>query len=62
MVKKSACNIGDPGSIPGSGRSPEGGNGNPQTEGPGGLCPWVAESWTWLNNCDYSMMGYALEF
>ena len=28
-VKASACNIGDPGSIPGSGRSPGEGNGNP---------------------------------
>ena len=27
--KESACNAGDPGSIPGSGRSPVGGNGNP---------------------------------
>ena len=27
--KESACNSGDQGSIPGSGRSPEGGNGNP---------------------------------
>ena len=27
MVKESSCNAGDPGSIPGSGRSPEG-NGN----------------------------------
>ena len=27
--KASACNVGDPGSIPGSGRSPGGGNGNP---------------------------------
>ena len=27
--KASACNVGDPGSIPGSGRSPVGGNGNP---------------------------------
>ena len=27
--KASACNVGDPGSIPGSGRSPEKGNGNP---------------------------------
>ena len=26
--KESACSAGDPGSIPGSGRSPEGGNGN----------------------------------
>ena len=28
-VKASACNAGDPGSIPGSGRSPGTGNGNP---------------------------------
>ena len=28
-VKGSACNVGDPGSIPGSGRSPGEGNGNP---------------------------------
>ena len=27
--KESACNAGDPGSIPGSGQSPEEGNGNP---------------------------------
>ena len=27
--KESACNVGDPGSIPGSGRSPEEGNDNP---------------------------------
>ena len=27
--KGSACNVGDPGSIPGSGRSPGEGNGNP---------------------------------
>ena len=27
--KESACNAGDPGSIPGSGKSPGGGNGNP---------------------------------
>ena len=44
--KESACNAGDSGSIPGSGRSPRGGNGNPSsilvwgipwTEEPGGL-------------------------
>ena len=29
VVKKSACNVGDPGSIPGSGRSSGVGNGNP---------------------------------
>ena len=27
--KESTCNVGDPGSIPGSGRSPGGGHGNP---------------------------------
>ena len=27
--KESACNVGDPGVIPGSGRSPGGGHGNP---------------------------------
>ena len=27
--KESACNVGDPGSIPGSGRSPKVGNANP---------------------------------
>ena len=45
-VKVSACKAGDPGSIPGSGRSPGDGNGNPLqysswripwTEEPGGL-------------------------
>ena len=29
MVKRLTCSVGDPGSIPGSGRSPGGGNGNP---------------------------------
>ena len=48
--KKSACNAGDPGSIPGSGRSPEEGNGtplqyscleNPMDRGAwGGYSPW----------------------
>ena len=44
--KASACNAGDPGSIPGSGKSPGEGNGNPSSfltwriarmEQPGGL-------------------------
>ena len=44
--KESACSVGDLGSIPGSGRSPEEGDGNPlqyscqripRTEDPGGL-------------------------
>ena len=44
--KESAFNAGDPGSIPGSGRSPGEGNGNPLQysclENPmdGGACPW----------------------
>ena len=29
MVKESACNVGDPGLIPGSGKSPAEGNGYP---------------------------------
>ena len=58
--KASACNAGNPGSIPGSGRSPGEGNGNPPQcsclENPmdGGIW-WaivhgVAKSWTQLNN------------
>ena len=45
--KESACNIGDQGSIPGWGRFPGEGNGNPlkyscleETVEPGGYCPW----------------------
>ena len=55
-VKESASNAGDPGSIPGSGRSPGEGNGNPLQysclENPmDGEAWWaavhgVAESWT----------------
>ena len=46
--KETACDVGDPGSIPGLGRSPEEGNSNhssilawktPWTEEPGGLQP-----------------------
>ena len=57
--KESACNVGDTGSIPGSGRSPGEGNGNPLQNS----CleksvtgAWqatvygVAESWTGLSN------------
>ena len=36
-VKASASNVGDPGLIPGSGRSPGEGNGNPCMEKPGRL-------------------------
>ena len=39
--KESACNAGDPGSIPGSGRSPGGGHGNPlQYSCLAGYSPW----------------------
>ena len=46
--KESACNVGDPGSIPGSGKSPGEENGSPLQyfclENPvdRGACPWVA--------------------
>ena len=59
-VKASACNAGDVGSIPGSGRSPEEGNGNPLQysclENPKDRGAWwaavhgVAKSWTWLSD------------
>ena len=57
--KESACNAGDRGSIPGSGRSP-GCNGNPlqylYLENPMDRGAWwaavhgLAKSWTWLND------------
>ena len=58
--KESAYNVEDPGSIPGSGRSPEVGNGNPLQysclENPMDRGPWqataygVTKSRTWLSN------------
>ena len=58
--KESACNAGDLGLIPGSGRSPGDGNGNPLQfsclEKPMDRGVWraiilgVAKSWTWLSN------------
>ena len=63
LVKESACNAGDTGnvgSIPGSGRSPEGGNGNPLQyscqENPMDRGVWwatvhkVARRWRWLSD------------
>ena len=54
--KESACNAGNPGLIPGSGRSPGGGNGNPLhyscLENPMDREAWwatihgIAQSWT----------------
>ena len=59
-VKASACNAGDLGSIPGSGRSPGEGNGNPLQyswlENPMDGGPWwatvhgVVKSWTRLSD------------
>ena len=59
--KVSACNAGDLGSIPGSGRSPGEGNGNPLQysclENPMDGAAWwaavhgVAKSWTRLSDC-----------
>ena len=54
--KESACNVGDPSSIPGSGRSPGVRNGNPLQYGKShgqrslmGTVHGVAESQTWLS-------------
>ena len=61
--KASACNAGDPGSIPGLGRSPGGGNGNllqySCLENPMDGGAWwatihgVAKSRTWLNDLTF---------
>ena len=58
--KESACNVGDPGSIPGSGRSPGEGNGKPLQYSclgnPMDRGAWqatvheVTKSWTWLRD------------
>ena len=60
LVKESTCNVGDPGSIPGSGRSPGVGYGNtlqflawriPIDRGAWQvIVHGVAKSWTWLSN------------
>ena len=59
-VKESACSVGDPGSIPGLGRSPGEGNGNTlqysSLENPTERGTWqatihgVTKSWTRLSN------------
>ena len=41
--KESACSAGDLGSIPGLGRSPGGGHGNPLQLFLPGECPWTEE-------------------
>ena len=65
-VKASACNAGDLGSVPGSGRSPGEGNGNPLQysclENPMDGGAWwatvhgVAKSWTRLSDFTYTFM------
>ena len=55
MVKASAYNAGDPGSIPGSGRCPGEGNGNPLQ------CSCLEnpmDGGTWLRSTDYSPWGH----
>ena len=64
--KESACDVGDLGSIPGSGRSPGERNGNPLQysclENSMGRGAWqatvhgVAKSWTWLSNFHFFRM------
>ena len=41
--KESTCSVGDPGSIPGTGRSPGGGHGNPTPVFLPGESPWTEE-------------------
>ena len=68
--KESACNIGEPGLIPGSGRSPGGGHGNPLQyfclENPMDRGVWratvqrVSKSRTWLKQLHASFIYYIL--
>ena len=70
-VKASACNAGDLGSLPGSGRSPGEGNGhplqyscleNPMDGGPGGLqSTGSAKSRTQLSDFTFTLHFHALE-
>ena len=66
-VKVSACNAGDLGSIPGSGRSPGEGNGNPLQENPMDEGTWwatvhgVAKSQTRLSDLTFTFHFHALE-
>ena len=68
--KESACSAGDPGSIPGSGRPPGEGNGNPPPysclENPRDGGAWwaavagAAQSWTQLKRLHSSSMLFTL--
>ena len=67
--KASACNVGDPGSIPRSGRSPREGNGNPLQyswlENAMDRGAWwatvhgTAKSWTWLSDFTFTFMDHS---
>ena len=71
MVKKSACNAGDPGSTPGLGRSPREGNGNPFQhsclDNSMDRAAWwatvhgVAKSWAQLSDITFTFHFHALE-
>ena len=54
-VKASACNVGDLGSIPGSGRPPAEGNGNPLQYS----CLDIHEHWSLVG---YSLWGYKIRY
>ena len=68
VVKNLPANAGDPDSIPGLGRCPRGGNGNPlqypHLENPMDRGAWwatvhgVTKSWTWLTDCAAVMCMY----
>ena len=61
VCKKSTCNAGDPGSIPGSGRSPGEGEGYPlQYSGLENPCivHGVTKNQTWLSNFHFTFKGY----
>ena len=70
--KASAYNEGDPGSIPGSGRSPGEGNGDPlqysSLENPMDRRAWwavvhgVAKSWTRLSDFTFTSFGFSEDF
>jgi len=72
VVKNPPANAGDVNMIPGSGRSPEGGDGNPLyhssilswripwTEGPGGLSSIVLQSWIQLKQLSMQAGKYNL--
>ena len=54
--KESACNVADPGSTPGSGRSPGEGNDNP-LQYPSGKIPWTEEP-GWLQSMGWQRAGH----